>query len=269
MFAGKKCVAIESVNCMEKTIPDDLLRVHSPPMADWLETFMAVRLHVLVRFGMCNEIIDINIPNDKDVYCVTTATTHYAKGVAFAAIGNIQEAERQRDLFETSRKNVPISRLDFPNKCVDILAVDSAMLDGEIEYRRGNYKNAFKSLRKSNELEDKLVYSEPWGWMQPTRHAYAALLLEQGHIEEAAEVYGAVLGFNDTLIRACQHPNNVWTLQGYHECLIRLGKRSEAGLIEPQLKLCLEIADVSIKSSCFCRLNTDQSRNPFNGCCSK
>ena len=36
------------------------------------------------------------------------------------------------------------------------------MLDGEIEYRRGNYKNAFKSLRKSNELEDKLVYSEPW-----------------------------------------------------------------------------------------------------------
>ena len=182
MFAGKKCVAIESVNRMKKTIPDDLLRVHSPPMADRLETFMAVRLHVLVRSGMWNEIIDIGIPNDKEVYCVTTATPYYAKGVTFAAIGNIQEAERQRDLLETSRKDVPISRMDFPNKCVDILAIGSAMLDGEIGYRRGNYKNAFKSLRKSTELEDKLIFSETWRWMQPTRHPYSALLLEQDHM---------------------------------------------------------------------------------------
>ena len=39
-----------------------------------------------------------------------------------------------------------------------------------------------------------MAYDEPWGWMQPTRHAYGALLLEQGHVEEAAAVYAADLG---------------------------------------------------------------------------
>ena len=62
--------------------------------------------------------------------------------------------------------------------------------------------------------------------MQPTRHAYGALLLEQGRVEEAEAVYRADLGLDDTLARACQHPGNVWSLHGYHECLTRLGKPS-------------------------------------------
>jgi hypothetical protein len=49
-----------------------------------------------------------------------------------------------------------------------------------------------------------LPYDEPWGWMQPTRHAHGALLLEQGHTREAADVYAADLGLDPTLNRpAC------------------------------------------------------------------
>ena len=44
----------------------------------------------------------------------------------------------------------------------------------------------FAHLRRAIELDDALPYDEPWGWMQPTRHAYGALLLEQGRVEEAA-----------------------------------------------------------------------------------
>jgi hypothetical protein len=89
--------------------------------------------------------------------------------------------------------------------------------------------------------------------MQPTRHAYGALLLEQGEIERAREVYAADLGLDDTLPRACRHPNNVWSLHGYHECLMRLGRIDEAGRIKPQLDRALARADVAIESSCFCR----------------
>ena len=60
--------------------------------------------------------------------------------------------------------------------------------------------------------------------MQPTRHAYGALLLEQARLEEAAAVYEADLGLDPTLSRPCQHPGNVWSLYGYHECLQRLGR---------------------------------------------
>jgi len=143
--------------------------------------------------------------------------------------------------------------MEFPNRCVNILAVAEAMLDGELEYRRGNIEAAFEYLRKSVALDDSLIFNEPWGWMQPTRHALAALLLEQGRIEEAAQIYAADLGFDDTLPRARQHPNNVWALHGFRECLTRLGRLAEARIIEPQLRLAIQAADVPVVSSCFCR----------------
>jgi hypothetical protein len=93
--------------------------------------------------------------------------------------------------------------------------------------------------------------------VQPTRHAYGALLLEQGHVEEAIYMYSADLGVDHTLPRALQHPNNVWALHGYHECLMKLGRTAEACIIEPQLKVALAVADVPINSSCCCRLGKE------------
>jgi len=104
-------------------------------------------------------------------------------------------------------------------------------------------------------VDDTLPYDEPWGWMHPTRHAYGALLLEQGKIELAEAVYAADLGLDATLGRACQHPGNVWSLHGYHECLTRLGKNDAARVIAQQLKLAAARADVPIRASCACRMS--------------
>ncbi len=90
--------------------------------------------------------------------------------------------------------------------------------------------------------------------MQPARHAYGALLLEQGRVAEAEAVYRADLGLDDTLARACQHPGNAWSLHGYHECLTRLGKHELAAVIGKQLSIAGAHADVPIRSSCYCRV---------------
>lgn len=263
MFAGQKDVALDAVDRMEATLPNELLVA----MADFIEVFLSVRPHVMVRFGMWDEIINnLPVPQDPVLYCVTTAMTLYAKGVAQAAKGNVDEAVKYRELYQAAAKAVPESRLDFPNKCVDILGVASPMLDGEIEYRKGNYDAAFSHLAHAVELDDGLGYSEPWSWMQPVRHAYAALLLEQNYVEEALAVYKTDLGLDDTVLRARKHMNNVWALQGYHECLVRLGRTDEASVIEPQLKLAVAVADVEVKSSCFCRRDTEAAPDVL-GCC--
>ena len=225
-------------------------------MADWLEGFVPMRMHVLVRFGRWQDIIDTPLPADPDLYRVTTAMTHYAKGIAYAVTGRTAEAARQRLELAAAAGRVPPSRTVFNNTCADILQVAGAMLDGELEYRRGNYDAAFAHLRRSVELDDGLPYDEPWGWMQPARHAYGALLLEQGRVAEAEAVYRADLGLDHTLPRACQHPGNVWSLVGYHECLVRLGKHEQAGIIEQQLTIAAAYADVPIHSSCFCRMDS-------------
>jgi tetratricopeptide (TPR) repeat protein len=254
MFLGQARAALEAADQLAAAIPADLLRVEVPPMADWLEGFVPMRMHALIRFGRWQDIIDAPLPADPGLYCVTAAMTHYAKGVAFAATGRIEEAERQRGQFTAAAARVPESRTIFNNTCRDILAVAAAMLDGELEYRRGNHDEAFARLRRSVELDDGLAYDEPWGWMQPARHAYGALLLEQGRLDQAEAVYRADLGLDRTLARARQHPGNVWSLHGYHECLMRLGKHEQAGIIQQQLKIAGAYADVPICSSCFCRL---------------
>lgn len=255
MFSAQSRIAIETATQLEACIPESLLRVPSPPMAAWLEGFCAMRLHVYVRFGKWNEILDYPLPTDQDLYCATTATHHYVRGLAFAALGRVDEADEARSTFHDALKRVPRSRTVFNNSVLDILAVASAMLDGEIAYRRAEYDTAFGHLRRSVELYDNLPYDEPWGFMQPTRHALAALLLEQGHLEEALQVYRADLGIDaKALPRAHQHPNNVWALHGYHECLVKLGRAEEAKKVEPDLKKAMDVADVPIKSSCFCRL---------------
>ncbi|MBQ0865904.1 tetratricopeptide repeat protein [Streptomyces sp. A73] len=253
MFLGQRAAALHTCSELEAAVPEELLRVRVPPMADWLEGLLSMRMHVLIRFGMWREIIDAPLPGDPELYCVTTAMMHYAKAVAHAASGRVETAQAQRALFEEAVGRVPESRTLFNNTCRDILAVAAAMLEGEMEYRKGNIDEAFAALRRSIELDDNLPYDEPWGWMQPTRHAYGALLLEQGHVEEAAAVYRADLGLDGTVPRSQQHPGNVWGLHGLHECLVRQGHRGEASLVEQQLRFAQARADVSIHASCFCR----------------
>ncbi len=74
-------------------------------------------------------------------------------------------------------------------RCLDILAIAWKMVEGEVLYRKGLVGAGLESLREAARLDDALPYDEPWGWMQPARHALGALLLEQGRAAEAAEVH--------------------------------------------------------------------------------
>lgn len=255
MFAGQSKVALEAATRMERSLPATLLSIDSPPMADWLENFSSVRVHVLVRFGLWHDLLSLPFPGDRDLYCVTIAMLHYGRGVAYAATGSVEKALEERAALKEAVKRIPSSRIcgDFPNRSNVVLQVGEAMLDGEIAYRQGKFDVAFRHLEEAIKRDDALTYAEPWSWMMPTRHAYAALLLEQGKVEAAAAAYRADLGFDDTLPRARQHPNNIWALHGYHECLIRLGRNEEAGIVHQQLRLAEAVADVTIRASCYCR----------------
>ena len=127
------------------------------------------------------------------------------------------------------------------------------MLRGEILYRKGDYDGAFAALRRSVELDDNLPYDEPWGWMQPARHALGALLLEQGHVREAEAVFREDLGLGGQLSRATVHPDNVWSLKGLHDCLeAGDGKAEEMMQIRQKLDIANARADRNVAASCFC-----------------
>jgi tetratricopeptide (TPR) repeat protein len=253
MFLGQYTPAIEAAEELIASIPEEALHIESPPMADFLEGYLAMKQHVLVRFGKWTEIIAQELPDDRELYCSNVAMLHYAKAVAHSALGNVDDAEAEKALFMAAKKLVPESRRVHNNTVVDLLGLAEEMLNGELEYRKENYDKAFAHLRKSVELDDALPYDEPWGWMQPARHALGALLLEQGRAEEAEAVYRSDLGLDGKLSRACQHPDNLWSLHGLHECLTLRGEKVEAALIKQRLDLASARAEMPIKASCFCR----------------
>ena len=184
-------------------------------MADFIEGYLPMKQHVLVRFGKWREIIDAGAARGPRALLLDDGDDALRQGGRAFDPGRIAEAEKTRAAFLEAKARVPETRRVHNNTVVDLLAI----ADGDAERRarissRATSTSAFAHLRRSVELDDALPYDEPWGWMQPARHALGALLLEQGHVEEAEAVYRADLGFDGTLSRACQHPENVWSLHG-------------------------------------------------------
>ncbi|KIW94702.1 uncharacterized protein Z519_04679 [Cladophialophora bantiana CBS 173.52] len=122
-----------------------------------MEFFKSVRLHVYIRFGLWDAIKAHELPEDQELYCVTTTFAHYAKGLAWAVSGHLDKADKERTLYQAVAARIPPSRKDFLNTISDQLRIATVMLDGEIEYRRESYSVAFKHLRDAIHHDDTLL----------------------------------------------------------------------------------------------------------------
>ncbi|WP_306317475.1 MULTISPECIES: hypothetical protein [unclassified Streptomyces] len=266
MMAGRSRDALWAAHRLNEIVTPEILEVTSPPMADLAESYRTTLPHVLIRFGRWEEILDLELPEDQELFASTTAMTHYSRAIALSALGRITEAEAARDAFEAARAAVPETRFSsLPAKEVEVLEVATAMLEGELQYRKGDFDTAFAALRRAIEVEDSLPYTDPPAWLLPARHPYGALLLEQGHVEEAAAAYRADLRMDQSLTRWRAHPGNVWALHGYHECLTQLGRHDEARQLAVQRDIAVGAADIEIGASCFCRLSAFDEEAP--SCC--
>ena len=247
MFQGRKPTALAAAGELRELLPAETVAF----LPDLFEAFWGVKLHVMVRFGMWQEILDEPLPDDAELFAFTTALMRYGRTVAFANLGQIEAAEAELQAFTAAQAAVPKTRAMFNNPAADVLTIAASMAEGELRYKSGEIDAGLDHLRTAAHRSDHLVYDEPWGWMQPPRHALAALLMEQERFDEAEAIYTADLGFNSELPRPCQHPANVWALHGLNECLERRG--ADSAIVKQQLDLALARADVTIGSSCFCR----------------
>lgn len=257
MLSGQYAPAMAAAEEICENLTPDVIDLKSKPfIGSTMEGYFSVKMHVLVRFGHWQEIVDSPMPENAMLYCVSTAMHHYAKGIAHAALGQIAEAEQHKTSFYLALEHILPDRKFFNNSALATLAVGEMMMLGELEYHKGNYPLAFAHLRESVRRCDNLQYSEPWPWMHPPRHALGALLLEQGQHTEAEEVYRADLGMNDKVPRCAQHRGNIWALHGLVECLKHRGETDELAQLQPQLDVARELTDIAITSSCCCRKMT-------------
>lgn len=254
MFLGQFRKALAAADRICAMATPELIAASPPFMASILDGYAAMRVHVLVRFGQWQTLIETPGPNNAKLRPIGNAMHAYGQGIAHSALGNIREAEAAQAAFRQARDAIPADAVFLSNTVHDVLAVGEAMLDGELEYRKGNDETAFASLRLAVERDDALNYTEPWAWMHPPRHALGALLAEQGRFEEAEAVFRADLGLTPELQRCSQHPDNIWALKGLVECVERSGETAELAALRLRLELAEARADITIGSACFCSL---------------
>ncbi|MEM9348086.1 MAG: hypothetical protein AAGB26_15870 [Planctomycetota bacterium] len=237
MMSGQYGQAMQAARDLEAEMPEEALKAFAP----LIEGVMPTTLHVMIRFGKWEEILEE--PEYPEYRLVSNAVRYYARSIACSALGRTEQAREELDAFKKAASAIPEDWHIFNNKVSTVMPIANAMIEGELLYREGKTDQAFAILRKGIEAEDALVYDEPPGWMLPVRHALGALLMGDGRAEEAEAVYREDLALNR---------NNGWALIGLRASLNAQGKTAEADALGPRIELAWADADVRPSSSCYC-----------------
>lgn len=237
MMEGRYEAALDAARKIERDIPEDFLRKN----VKFADGFMPTTLHVFVRFGKWREILGEPEP---DAYrLLSRAEWHYARAVALANLDRVEEAERELARFERVVARMDDGWYMGNNPASSVVGIARDMAAGEIAYKKGQTDRAFELLRRAIEQEDRLVYDEPPGWMQPVRHALGALLLAEGRAAEAEAVYREDLR---------RHKNNAWALLGLEQALHAQQRTADAAGLAARVAEAWARADVKPKASCYC-----------------
>lgn len=237
MMEGRYQTAIDAARKIEKLIPQDFL-TNYVTIADG---FMPTSLHVLIRFGKWEEILAE--PEPPAWRLMSRAERHFARSVAFSALGRTAEARQEIEQMDTVAAELTDEWFMGNNPAKEVVAIARKMAEGELAFREGRQDEAFTLLREAVRLEEALKYDEPPGWMQPVRHALGALLLASGRAAEAEAVYRADLG---------RHPNNGWSLLGLKQSLEAQKRTAEVPDLEKQIAVAWSRADAKPVASCYC-----------------
>jgi tetratricopeptide (TPR) repeat protein len=237
MMEGRHGVALTRTKEVVEMFPPDVVKAQ----AAVLDAFMTVHLEALKRFGKWQAILDAKpaVPG----LPVSGAYHHFARGVAFAALDRVAEAEKEAAAFKAALPAVPKDFAWGTNTAAGALAVAVPYLDGEIAYRKGNTGAAIAKLREAVALEDALKYDEPPPWTVPSRHALGAVLVAADKFAEAEAVYRQDLA---------RYPENGWSLSGLALALAGQGKKAEAAEVTRRFEKAWARADVKADGSCLC-----------------
>lgn len=227
---GRFADAVKAARELETNIKP---HVRAMPM---LEMFMPSTTVTLVRFRRWDEILKSPEP-DREMK-ITGAFWHFARGMAYAGIGKIANAEAELKALQDQSKTVPAETPYGNSTARGVLQVAEHLLAGKVALARGDKRMAVEHLRKGVEAEDAVGYNEPPDWDLPIRESLGGALLIGGDDAEAERVFRVEL---------TKHPRNGRALFGLLESLKRQGKKSSAQLVEREFDKAWEKADTKLR----------------------
>ena len=206
-----------------KNAAGELVTNVTPALAEMamLEPFAAKTLFVLLRFARWDDVLRLPAADARFPLLVTLS--HFGRGIAHAARGNLAEAEREHGAYADARKAIkPESDWGY-NKAKNMLEVTDAVLDAWVARARRDDAAAIDAWRIAVIKEDMLSYNEPADWFYPSRESLGAALLRAKRFPEAEQA------FRDDLTR---NPKNGRSLYGLWQTMLVSRKGPEKPAVE-------------------------------------
>ena len=236
---GRSADALAAARHTAEHVDRSLMR---EPEMGVLQHFYSIPYYALVRFGMWEEILREPAPDSDLLY--PTAVWHYARGIAYARAGKLEEAKQELRQVRTIAADPRLEQIRIwgLNPTSSLAEIAAAGLHAEIAAARKNTRTAVAQLRKAIAIEESLIYGEPPDWFYPVRHNLGAVLLEAGRPGAAEKVYREDLA---------RFPDNGWSLFGLAQSLRAQGKKQEADAVQRRFEAAWQHADVEITASRF------------------
>src|SRR6266542_3527193 len=227
-MSGQSAQAIEAARTLKSKVNLDVAR-----QVAMLQDMVPYYALTLTTFGRWEDVLAEPLP-PSDIR-MPLAMAYYARGVAYAAKGQLAEARTALDTVKAIDAATPA---DAPAKTAVSIAVHARM--GEIATRSGKVDEGIAHFRKALKIEDAGLYFEPPKWYYPIRESLGAALLKAGQYTEAERVYREDLR---------RFPENGWSLFGLAQALRAQGKRKEAAAVDGRVRRAWAGADVTLLAS--------------------
>jgi tetratricopeptide (TPR) repeat protein len=209
----------------------EMLAAHvGPSVKDMppLEGFMTIPMAVNVRFHKWDEILAMQAPAAE--MKTTVGFWHFARGMAFAGKGKINEAEAEYKIVSDAEKATPpdaIFQMPINNKTKDILKIAENVLGAPVALAKKDTAAAAAMLLDAVAVQDMLKYDEPQDWFFPVRESLGGVLLMSGDAKGAEQV------FRDDLARNLRNPRSLF---GLHRALKAQDRNSDAWFVEQEFR---------------------------------
>jgi tetratricopeptide (TPR) repeat protein len=214
-----------------------LAAVVEPQVKDlpFLDGFYATPAQVLVLFDRWDEALALAEPPFEAPF--SSALWHFARALALAGKGRLDDAKAEREQFATTAAAVGKTFEVGLNTAPAILAVALPYLDGRLAMMRNDLPAAVQALREAAAAEDALNYDEPPGWYLGSYSLLGTALLKSGDATGAEQAFRADLRHNVGSGRS---------LFGLQAALRTQGKKAAADKVKKQFDQAWRAATIKL-----------------------
>jgi tetratricopeptide (TPR) repeat protein len=231
---GRSAVAIEAARKVAENV-----RLEQIAEFPSVEFFRTIPLLALTQFGRWDEVLAEPAPPENLDY--SNAIWHYARGTAYARMGNVEAAREELSALRPFHDSVQAAFLDtLAYPATTLLAIADALLAGEIAMADENYSAAIANFAFAVNVQDGLPYTEPPFWYYPTRQSLGVALIAANRHAEAERVYRQDL---------VDYPRNGWSYFGLAQSLEAQGRGEEAAAARDMFEQIWAQADIALTGS--------------------